>query len=629
MSINMPQKSEGIALRRSGDLHRACIRLVLGLLICLLSQNVSAHPIQVPDSVSLTDPRFFKRPEFGARFLASQQLCEADPVAGLAQYQALWKESTQFADPAAQGIIGTEIAAVLLRQGRVSEAFDWINQVLALDSLIDPLSPIRQRIHRNIAGTYTDFEAHNLALPHYKLALAIDEAREQAPTPRRFRHCSATAICFQQADRLDSAFHYYQRCINIATELHEPIWEASARNNLGMALLHVGNLDSALKLYQTALAMLDPTDQTDQGFAVSVRDNIGDGLLQSNRAAEALPYFQVNFDDFALRPNQGVHLQAGLRLVHTFVAMNRLSEAEQMLATMKAFAAKSAPSILLRYRLDLLETSILVAQNTHNWQVASQFQQELIQLRDSLQGKAFQTKVRTLEGMLIDKTTHFNTEIYLSRRVASEAKAKASFQILLVASAAITAILILAIVLINLRRRAIQENARHAQESYARALAELNLKNERLQNAQLNQALEMKRRDITDYALVYSQRRNAFEEILDNLKQIRRQPNPEKAVQDLIMTLKGKIEGEGKLSLEAEQIEKVNHAFFDDLKQKFPGLSSSELELCGMLRLGHSSKDIALRKNIAPASVRIAKTRLKKKMGLGPETDLRDFLNSI
>ena len=98
--------------------------------------------------------------------------------------------------------------------------------------------------------------------------------------------------------------------------------------------------------------------------------------------------------------------------------------------------------------------------------------------------------------------------------------------------------------------RAIQENARHAQESYARALAELNLKNERLQNAQLNQALEMKRRDITDYALVYSQRRNAFEEILDNLKQIRRQPNPEKAVQDLIMTLKGKIEGEGKLSLE-------------------------------------------------------------------------------
>lgn len=36
------------------------------------------------------------------------------------------------------------------------------------------------------------------------------------------------------------------------------------------------------------------------------------------------------------------------------------------------------------------------------------------------------------------------------------------------------------------------------------ALAELNLKNERLQNAQLNQALEMKRRDITDYALVYS-----------------------------------------------------------------------------------------------------------------------------
>lgn len=65
-----------------------------------------------------------------------------------------------------------------------------------------------------------------------------------------------------------------------------------------MALLHVGNLDSALRLYQTALAMLDPTNQTDQGFAVSVRDNIGDGLLQSNRALEALPYFQMNLQSF-------------------------------------------------------------------------------------------------------------------------------------------------------------------------------------------------------------------------------------------------------------------------------------------------------------------------------------------
>lgn len=67
--------------------------------------------------------------------------------------------------------------------------------------------------------------------------------------------------------------------------------------------------------------------------------------------------------------------------------------------------------------------------------------------------------------MLIEQNHAFQHRNLPSRRVASEAKAKASFQILLVASAAITAILILAIVLINLRRRAIQENARHAQES--------------------------------------------------------------------------------------------------------------------------------------------------------------------
>jgi hypothetical protein len=182
-------------------------------------------------------------------------------------------------------------------------------------------------------------------------------------------------------------------------------------------------------------------------------------------------------------------------------------------------------------------------------------------------------------------------------------------------------------ILINYRRRVDRVKARHQAETFRRELAELGLKNERLENEQLNQQLEMKQRDITDYALAYSQRRKIFEEILENLKQIKRSPHPEKGLQELIIALKGKQDGEGKLNLEAPHIDKVNHAFFDKLRQNYPGLGASELELCGMIRLGYSAKDIAAIRNIAPASVRIAKTRLKKKLSLGPEMSLEAFLN--
>jgi AraC family transcriptional regulator, chitin signaling transcriptional activator len=98
-------------------------------------------------------------------------------------------------------------------------------------------------------------------------------------------------------------------------------------------------------------------------------------------------------------------------------------------------------------------------------------------------------------------------------------------------------------------------------------------------------------------------------------------------LQDLIIGIKAKLDGEGKVHLDAKHIDKVNQAFFGGLKREFPDLGPSELELCGMIRLGYTAKDIAALRNIAPASVRIAKTRLKKKLGLGPEVDLEQFLD--
>ena len=113
------------------------------------------------------------------------------------------------------------------------------------------------------------------------------------------------------------------------------------------------------------------------------------------------------------------------------------------------------------------------------------------------------------------------------------------------------------------------------------------------------------------------------------MRQIKRSPHPEANLQDLISAIKGKLDSEGKLNLESQHIDNVNHAYFAQLKQRFPNLGPGELELCGMIRLGYSAKDIASMRNIAPSSVRIAKTRLKKKMGLVPEVDLGAYLNEF
>jgi tetratricopeptide (TPR) repeat protein/DNA-binding CsgD family transcriptional regulator len=605
---------------------RVVVYLLLGVWLASL---IHAQSLQVPDSVNLTDPRFFKDPQTGELFAHALALPGEETSLRLQEFMAAYDHARRHGDLGGEAICSTELALQYLGLGEAGRAFDWVNHALSLDSLIAPLSPLRQRMHRNIAGIYTDFDAHKLALYHNKIALQIDEQRSPVATPRRYRHCSNLAICFQKSGQLDSALIYYHRCIGIASTLQERVWHASALNNLGMVIMGTGKLDSALHIFQTAYDVLRPDNDERLAFAVSVKDNIGEAMLKLGRPAEALAMFEQNIADFAVRPNEGAHLQASINRVRALLAMGQAAQARVALAQASQSSAKARPAVRAHFRRNLLAARIAVSKALGDWQNASQMQDQMLHDQDSLLGISLQVKVSTLEDMLLDKTAHFKTELGLTQLHAHEARARARIQGLLILSAALLVILLLLVVLLNGRRRAERLRAHHEQESYSRELAELSLENERLENVQLNLQLEMKQRDITDYALVYSQRRKIFEDLLETLRLIKRSPNLEKNLQELIVTLNGKVDSEGKLNLATQHIEEVNHAYFARLTQRFPHLGPGELELCGMIRLGYSAKDIASLRNIAPSSVRIAKTRLKKKMALGTDIDLQKFLNEF
>ena len=69
--------------------------------------------------------------------------------------------------------------------------------------------------------------------------------------------------------------------------------------------------------------------------------------------------------------------------------------------------------------------------------------------------------------------------------------------------------------------------------------------------------------------------------------------------------------------------------FLYKLKEKFPGLSSKEVELALLLRLKYSSKEISSLLNISPKSVDMARYRLRKKLSLDSKVSLSKFLNSV
>ena len=75
-----------------------------------------------------------------------------------------------------------------------------------------------------------------------------------------------------------------------------------------------------------------------------------------------------------------------------------------------------------------------------------------------------------------------------------------------------------------------------------------------------------------------------------------------------------------------ERFNLINPEFNERLKTEFPKLTKSDLELCSLLKLNLSNKEIAQILNIEYRSVIVKKQRLKKKLALEKNTEVADFL---
>ena len=73
----------------------------------------------------------------------------------------------------------------------------------------------------------------------------------------------------------------------------------------------------------------------------------------------------------------------------------------------------------------------------------------------------------------------------------------------------------------------------------------------------------------------------------------------------------------------------VHPNFFDKLKTRAPYLTENNLRFCAYLRISMTAKQIAQVLNMSPENVRKSSYRLKKKLLLGEDANLYDFLRTI
>jgi DNA-binding CsgD family transcriptional regulator len=152
------------------------------------------------------------------------------------------------------------------------------------------------------------------------------------------------------------------------------------------------------------------------------------------------------------------------------------------------------------------------------------------------------------------------------------------------------------------------------QENINKALT-IELEKER--NEVLQRQLEANQRELVGNSLYIHQKNKLLAELKTHMGDIKYDPTIEPEV---LKNIRSSLnEGEyldeewDKFKLHFEQ---VHPRFFKELQTQYPTLTRYELRLYAYFHINMSTKEIATLLNIAPASVRQAKMRLHKKMGI-------------
>lgn len=143
--------------------------------------------------------------------------------------------------------------------------------------------------------------------------------------------------------------------------------------------------------------------------------------------------------------------------------------------------------------------------------------------------------------------------------------------------------------------------------------------------------IDMQVREITSFSLLLSNKNYIFQQILKLIQQlpVQQQKEEEDVKHKIIEIVKNNQDVDKEQNNFMLHFEKVHPDFFKKLKMHCSDLTENNLLLCAYFRIGLSAKQIAQILNVSFDTIRSNRYRLRKKLGLGEEDNLLDFLRNL
>ncbi|MFA8299284.1 MAG: tetratricopeptide repeat protein [Hyphomicrobiales bacterium] len=164
-----------------------------------------------------------------------------------------------------------------------------------------------------------------------------------------------------------------------------------------------------------------------------------------------------------------------------------------------------------------------------------------------------------------------------------------------------------------------------------RELLTINTKKHLEQKEIMEAELKNKQEELTNLAIHIAHRNEFMNKIQKSLKKLEKCPDKEKEaeIKSILLFLNRNILINQEIAALEHNIDEHLQDFFDKLTKQFPDLTRKEQQLCGLLRLNLSTKDIASIRNSSVKAVEMGRYRLRSKLGLQTTDKITEFLQKI
>jgi DNA-binding CsgD family transcriptional regulator len=152
----------------------------------------------------------------------------------------------------------------------------------------------------------------------------------------------------------------------------------------------------------------------------------------------------------------------------------------------------------------------------------------------------------------------------------------------------------------------------------------------KLKQEQLENELKLKSGELASTLMIVRDKNEIFSDINDSLNAICGKLSSDEAkkeVRQLQLKINQSKERDNYWKKFEENFDLVHDAFFDKLRRDFPTLTPSDRKLCAFLKMNLSSKEMAQLTNISVRSVELGRYRLRKRLGLSRDDNLKEFLD--